>query len=85
MHYLSGTFNLSIFQSFFVIHCICSEQTCQAKIKDIEERQKAQQKEAAALDRRDNELLAEKKQLSELKGKKRTLEHKLNNKQERYF
>uniref|UniRef100_A0A669DFE3 Structural maintenance of chromosomes protein 5 n=1 Tax=Oreochromis niloticus TaxID=8128 RepID=A0A669DFE3_ORENI len=39
--------------------------------------------EAVALDRRDNELLAEKKRLSELKGKKRQLEQKISTKQDR--
>uniref|UniRef100_A0AAX7T005 Structural maintenance of chromosomes protein 5 n=1 Tax=Astatotilapia calliptera TaxID=8154 RepID=A0AAX7T005_ASTCA len=38
--------------------------------------------EAVALDRRDNELLAEKKGLSELKGKKRQLEQKISTKQD---
>ncbi|KAE8293747.1 Structural maintenance of chromosomes protein 5 [Larimichthys crocea] len=45
---------------------------CDSKLRDIDERMKALQKEFTALDRRDNELLAEKKQLSELKGKKTT-------------
>uniref|UniRef100_A0A3Q4GVG0 Structural maintenance of chromosomes protein 5 n=1 Tax=Neolamprologus brichardi TaxID=32507 RepID=A0A3Q4GVG0_NEOBR len=45
-------------------------------------RMKALQKEAVALDRRDNELLAEKKGLSELKGKKRQLEQKISTKQD---
>uniref|UniRef100_A0A674MAU8 Structural maintenance of chromosomes protein 5 n=1 Tax=Takifugu rubripes TaxID=31033 RepID=A0A674MAU8_TAKRU len=38
--------------------------------------------ETAVLDRRDNELLAEKKKLSELKGKKRQLEQKISTKQD---
>lgn len=41
------------------------------------------QAEAVSLDRRDNELLAEKKRLSELKGKKRQLEQKISIKQDR--
>lgn len=45
---------------------------------------KALQVESAALDRRDNELLLEKKRLSELKGKKRQLEQKISTKQDRY-
>lgn len=53
------------------------------KLKERDERLKALQKEAAALDRRDNELLAEKKRLSELKGKKRQLEQKISTKQDR--
>ncbi len=44
---------------------------------------KALQKESAALDRRDNELLAEKKRLLELKGRKRQLEQKISTKQDR--
>uniref|UniRef100_A0A669DXV2 Structural maintenance of chromosomes protein 5 n=1 Tax=Oreochromis niloticus TaxID=8128 RepID=A0A669DXV2_ORENI len=52
-------------------------------LRDIDERMKALQKEAVALDRRDNELLAEKKRLSELKGKKRQLEQKISTKQDR--
>uniref|UniRef100_A0AAQ5X2H8 Structural maintenance of chromosomes protein 5 n=1 Tax=Amphiprion ocellaris TaxID=80972 RepID=A0AAQ5X2H8_AMPOC len=56
---------------------------CESKLREIDERMKALQKETAALDRRDNELLAEKKQLSELKGKKRQLEQKISTKQDR--
>uniref|UniRef100_A0A674PF14 Structural maintenance of chromosomes protein 5 n=1 Tax=Takifugu rubripes TaxID=31033 RepID=A0A674PF14_TAKRU len=48
----------------------------------IDERLKALQRETAVLDRRDNELLAEKKKLSELKGKKRQLEQKISTKQD---
>eukprot|EP00064_Thunnus_orientalis_P001859 superscaffoldBa00000128_g1862 len=55
---------------------------CESKLRDIDERLKALQKEATALDRRDNELLAEKKQLLELKGKKRQLEQKISTKQD---
>uniref|UniRef100_A0A8C3G3P1 Structural maintenance of chromosomes protein 5 n=1 Tax=Cyclopterus lumpus TaxID=8103 RepID=A0A8C3G3P1_CYCLU len=44
---------------------------------------KTLQAEAATLDRRDNELLAEKKHLSEVKGKKRQLEQKISTKQDR--
>ena len=58
-------------------------QACESKLREIDERMKALQKEAAALDRRDNELLAEKKHLSELKGKKRQLEQKITTKQDR--
>uniref|UniRef100_A0A3Q0QUY7 Structural maintenance of chromosomes protein 5 n=1 Tax=Amphilophus citrinellus TaxID=61819 RepID=A0A3Q0QUY7_AMPCI len=54
----------------------------QMKQRDTDERMKALQKEAAALERRDNELLAEKKRLSELKGKKRQLEQKISTKQD---
>lgn len=43
----------------------------------------ALQKEIVALDRRDNELLAQKKKLSEQKGKKRQLEQKISTKQDR--
>uniref|UniRef100_A0A672LPZ8 Structural maintenance of chromosomes protein 5 n=1 Tax=Sinocyclocheilus grahami TaxID=75366 RepID=A0A672LPZ8_SINGR len=39
----------------------------------------------AKLDRRDNELRANKKKLSELKGKKRQLEQKISTKQDRYL
>lgn len=53
------------------------------KLQEIDERLKALQKETAALDRRDNELLAEKKHLSELKGKRRQLEQKISTKQDR--
>ncbi|XP_045912329.1 structural maintenance of chromosomes protein 5 [Micropterus dolomieu] len=55
---------------------------CGLKLRDTDERMQALQKEAAALDRRDNELLAEKKKLSELKGKKRQLEQKISTKQD---
>ncbi|RVE70456.1 hypothetical protein OJAV_G00064840 [Oryzias javanicus] len=56
--------------------------SCGVKLKERDERLKALQKEAATLDRRDNELLAEKKRLSELKGKKRQLEQKISTKQD---
>uniref|UniRef100_UPI0037E93740 structural maintenance of chromosomes protein 5 n=1 Tax=Semicossyphus pulcher TaxID=241346 RepID=UPI0037E93740 len=55
---------------------------CESRLREIDERMKALQKEAVALDRRDNELLAEKKQLFELKGKKRQLEQKISTKQD---
>uniref|UniRef100_A0A3B4FAQ6 Structural maintenance of chromosomes protein 5 n=1 Tax=Pundamilia nyererei TaxID=303518 RepID=A0A3B4FAQ6_9CICH len=51
----------------------------EAQIKDKVTNQRL---EAVALDRRDNELLAEKKGLSELKGKKRQLEQKISTKQD---
>ncbi|XP_056278699.1 structural maintenance of chromosomes protein 5 [Pseudoliparis swirei] len=56
--------------------------TCEVKLRDIDERIKVLQAEAATLDRRDNELLAEKKHLSEVKGKKRQLEQKISTKQD---
>ena len=69
-------------KSFLVItHC---DQACELKLRDIEERIKVLQKEVTVLDRRDNELLAEKKHLSEVKGKKRQLEQKISTKQDRY-
>ncbi|XP_041860564.1 structural maintenance of chromosomes protein 5 [Melanotaenia boesemani] len=55
---------------------------CESKLKDISERMKALQKDGASLDRSENELLAEKKKLSELKGKKRQLEQKISTKQD---
>nr|XP_020475714.1 structural maintenance of chromosomes protein 5 [Monopterus albus] len=55
---------------------------CESKLNAIDERMKALQKETAALGRRDNELLAEKKRLFELKGKKRQLEQKISTKQD---
>uniref|UniRef100_A0A671YR27 Structural maintenance of chromosomes protein 5 n=1 Tax=Sparus aurata TaxID=8175 RepID=A0A671YR27_SPAAU len=55
---------------------------CESKLRDIDERMEALQKEIVALDRRDNELLAQKKKLSEQKGKKRQLEQKISTKQD---
>ncbi|XP_034001220.1 structural maintenance of chromosomes protein 5 [Trematomus bernacchii] len=55
---------------------------CESKLRDIDERLKALQAEAVTLDRRDNELLAEKKHLSEVKSKKRQLEQKISSKQD---
>uniref|UniRef100_A0A8C7ZGI5 Structural maintenance of chromosomes protein 5 n=1 Tax=Oryzias sinensis TaxID=183150 RepID=A0A8C7ZGI5_9TELE len=52
------------------------------QMMQTDDRLKALQKEAAMRDRRDNELLAEKKRLSELKGKKRQLEQKISTKQD---
>lgn len=53
------------------------------KLREIDERLKALQKDIAALDHHDNKLLAEKKRLSELKGKRRQLEQKISTKQDR--
>uniref|UniRef100_A0A8D3CCE0 Structural maintenance of chromosomes protein 5 n=1 Tax=Scophthalmus maximus TaxID=52904 RepID=A0A8D3CCE0_SCOMX len=61
------------------------DQACEQKLRDIDERLKVLQKEAVTLERRDNELLAEKKRLSELKGKKRQLEQKISTKQDSLF
>ncbi|CAN9516172.1 unnamed protein product [Ophioblennius macclurei] len=58
------------------------KRVCESKLLEIDERLKALQKDAAALVRRDNELLMEKKTLSELKGKKRQLEQKIRTKQD---
>uniref|UniRef100_A0A672JAY2 Structural maintenance of chromosomes protein 5 n=1 Tax=Salarias fasciatus TaxID=181472 RepID=A0A672JAY2_SALFA len=55
---------------------------CESKLSEIDERMSALQREGAALARRDNELLSEKKRLSELKGKKRQLEQKISTKQD---
>lgn len=62
------------------LHC---NQACYSRLEEIDEQMKALQMEAAALDRRDNELLSEKKRLSELKGKRRQLEQKISTKQDR--
>uniref|UniRef100_A0A665U7N1 Structural maintenance of chromosomes protein 5 n=1 Tax=Echeneis naucrates TaxID=173247 RepID=A0A665U7N1_ECHNA len=61
------------------------KQQLEQQLKDNDERLKALQSDAAALDRRDNELLAEKKHLSEVKGKKRQLEQKISTKQDSVF
>lgn len=58
-------------------------QDCESKVRDIGERLKALDKDMVGLNRRDNELLAEKKTLCELKGKKRQLEQKISTKQDR--
>lgn len=63
-----------------LVHC---HQACELKLRKIDERLKALQRETSILDRRDNELLADKKNLSELKGKKRQLEQKISTKQDR--
>ncbi|XP_053173495.1 structural maintenance of chromosomes protein 5 [Scomber japonicus] len=55
---------------------------CELKLREIDERMKALQKQASTLDRSENELLAEKKKLSELKGKKRQLEQKISTKED---
>ncbi|XP_069545003.1 structural maintenance of chromosomes protein 5 [Brachyistius frenatus] len=53
----------------------------ESRLRESDEQMKTLQKAAVALERRDNELLAEKKRLLELKGKKRQLEQKITNKQ----
>ncbi|XP_061843250.1 structural maintenance of chromosomes protein 5 [Nerophis lumbriciformis] len=55
----------------------------QSRLRDIDEILKTMQKESSSLDRRDNELLSEKKELLELNGKKRQLQQKINTKQDR--
>lgn len=59
------------------------DQACEMKLREIDERLKALQEVTAALDRCDNKLLAEKKHLSELKGKRRQLEQKISTKEDR--
>ncbi|MCJ8750400.1 hypothetical protein PDJAM_G00264230, partial [Pangasius djambal] len=54
----------------------------QQQVHSVDARTKANQEQQVRLDRRDNELRAEKKRLSELKGKKRQLEQKISTKQE---
>ncbi|XP_054626481.1 structural maintenance of chromosomes protein 5 isoform X1 [Dunckerocampus dactyliophorus] len=55
----------------------------QMRLRDIDERLNAMQKEVSLLDRRDNELLSEKKNLLDLNGKKRQLQQKISTKQDR--
>ncbi|MEQ2303414.1 Structural maintenance of chromosomes protein 5 [Ameca splendens] len=55
---------------------------CESRLREIDKRMKCLQEEAAALNRKENELLTEKKRLSELKGKKRQLEQKISTKQD---
>uniref|UniRef100_A0A3Q3VV74 Structural maintenance of chromosomes protein 5 n=1 Tax=Mola mola TaxID=94237 RepID=A0A3Q3VV74_MOLML len=52
------------------------------QLREIDEQLKALQNETGALDRSENEMLAEKKKLSEQKGKKRQLEQKISAKQD---
>ncbi|XP_066506411.1 structural maintenance of chromosomes protein 5 isoform X2 [Hoplias malabaricus] len=54
----------------------------QQRVHNVNVRMKAIEEQLAKLDRRDNELRAEKKHLSELKGKKRQLEQKISTKQD---
>ncbi|XP_053097068.1 structural maintenance of chromosomes protein 5 [Pangasianodon hypophthalmus] len=54
----------------------------QQQVHGVDARTKANQEQQVRLDRRDNELRAEKKRLSELKGKKRQLEQKISTKQD---
>uniref|UniRef100_A0A3Q3W9Y3 Structural maintenance of chromosomes protein 5 n=1 Tax=Mola mola TaxID=94237 RepID=A0A3Q3W9Y3_MOLML len=54
----------------------------QVQVREIDEQLKALQNETGALDRSENEMLAEKKKLSEQKGKKRQLEQKISAKQD---
>uniref|UniRef100_A0A8C1NRS8 Structural maintenance of chromosomes protein 5 n=1 Tax=Cyprinus carpio TaxID=7962 RepID=A0A8C1NRS8_CYPCA len=61
------------------------EQLRKAAVTRIDQRMAAIREQQAKLDRRDNELRANKKKLSELKGKKRQLEQKISTKQDRYL
>ncbi|KAI5099428.1 structural maintenance of chromosomes protein 5 [Silurus meridionalis] len=54
----------------------------QQKIQSVDGRMAAYQEQQVRLDRHDNDLRAEKKRLSELKGKKRQLEQRISTKQE---
>lgn len=58
-------------------------QAAQQQLRSVDARMKANQEQQDRLDRRDNDLRAEKKRLSELKGKKRQLEQKISTKQDR--
>uniref|UniRef100_A0A669D4U2 Structural maintenance of chromosomes protein 5 n=1 Tax=Oreochromis niloticus TaxID=8128 RepID=A0A669D4U2_ORENI len=76
-----STSNSAVHPSQYLTITVDAEEKRQ--LEELERQQmKALQKEAVALDRRDNELLAEKKRLSELKGKKRQLEQKISTKQD---
>lgn len=55
------------------------------RVRKIDERMTAIREQLTVLCRRDNELRSKKKQLSELKGKKRNLEQKISTKQDRYL
>lgn len=55
------------------------------RVRNIDERMAAIREQLTVLCRRDNELRSKKKQLSELKGKKRNLEQKISTKQDRYL
>ncbi|KAM9455805.1 structural maintenance of chromosomes protein 5 [Clarias gariepinus] len=56
--------------------------SAQQQVQNVDTRMKNNQEQQVRLDRRDNDLRAEKKRLSELKGKKRQLEQKISTKQE---
>uniref|UniRef100_A0A7N8XNN3 Structural maintenance of chromosomes protein 5 n=1 Tax=Mastacembelus armatus TaxID=205130 RepID=A0A7N8XNN3_9TELE len=78
-----STSNSAVHASQYLTITVDAEEKGQQEQKmKIDEQMKALQKEAAVLDRRDNELLAEKKHLCELKGKKRQLEQKISTKQD---
>lgn len=88
---LSGTVwnpNLSWTElNFIAARCSYSNlwplQAAQQQVHSTDARTNANQEQQVRLDRRDNELRAEKKHLSELKGKKRQLEQKISTKQDR--
>lgn len=61
----------------------CCDQVIESKLRDIDEQLTALQQAAGELNHKDNALLMEKKQLSELKGKRRQLEQKISTKQDR--
>ncbi|XP_067114243.1 structural maintenance of chromosomes protein 5 [Osmerus mordax] len=55
---------------------------CESSMQAIDAQMSAMQQRADALDRRDNELRVQKKELTDLKGKKRQLEQKISTKQD---
>ncbi|XP_061540928.1 structural maintenance of chromosomes protein 5 isoform X1 [Phycodurus eques] len=89
---ITSTKNTTVYPSKYLSIAVDTEQkrqleqqlnVCHSRLRDIDERLNMMQKEATGLDRRDNELLSEKKNLLELKGKKRQLEQKISTKQDR--
>ncbi|XP_062870491.1 structural maintenance of chromosomes protein 5 [Trichomycterus rosablanca] len=83
--------NSALRPSQFLSMAIDPDERCQLEehlsaarqqVQKIDTRMKTNQDEQAKLDRRDNDLRAEKKLLSELKGKKRQLEQKIITKQD---
>lgn len=63
--------------------CLHCDQVTESKLRDIDEQLTALQQAVGELNQQENVLLMEKKQLSELKGKKRQLEQKISTKQDR--
>uniref|UniRef100_A0A8C7DAT0 Structural maintenance of chromosomes protein 5 n=1 Tax=Oncorhynchus kisutch TaxID=8019 RepID=A0A8C7DAT0_ONCKI len=80
----TSTSNSAVRPSQYLTMAVDAEEKCQLEDLEIKCNFCAMQERTAKLDHCDNELRAQKKGLSEMKGKKRQLEQKISTKQDRW-